>query len=120
APFATGLPTPQQVTVQPDGSVITVAGIASAAVEGVYHFNADGTVRRFFPTEALKVAEGELTPRGAVLLGDGEYLMSTTLGVFKTDAGSPTGFVQVLGGSDAQHIVAMPTEPYCPCDWNGN
>jgi hypothetical protein len=119
APFATGLPQPQQINVMPDGSVITVSSNASPEVEGVYHFNADGSLRRFIATEGLKGQVGELTPRGAYQLGDGNYLLTTDVGVFRTVGGPGGGFALVQGSVDAQYIVAMPP-PACPCDWNHN
>lgn len=117
--FATGLPQPQQVNVMPDGSVITVSSNASPEVEGVYHYNADGSVRRFIATEALKGQVGELTPRGAIELGDGNYLLTTDVGVFRTVGGPGGAFALVQGNVDAQYVVPMPAKG-CPCDWNGN
>jgi hypothetical protein len=118
--FASGVTFPQQVTVLTDDSVIVVSSIAPAGVEGVYHFNADGSLRRYISTEGAKGLFGELVPRGAVVLGDGDYLVTTDIGVFKTVGTPPTSFVEIVGGVNAQYVVAMPAEPppACACDWN--
>ncbi len=102
------LPSPQQVNVLADNSVLVVAGIASPTVEGVYHFNSDGSLRRFIATEGLKGPFGEQVPRGAAVLGDGSYLITASDGVFKTTGTPPSGFVEIVGGVDAQYVVAMP------------
>ena len=80
-PFATGITFPQQVEVLTDGSVITASTIAASGIEGVYHFNSDGTLRVFIDTEGLKMTFGEHVPRGGWLLGDGNYLIPTSNGV---------------------------------------
>jgi hypothetical protein len=121
--FAADIDFPQQVTVLPDDSVITVASIASAAVEGIYHYNADGSLRLFIPTEPLKMQFGEQVPRGAVLLQDGQYLVATGAGVYKTASTTPPfSFLQMEADSDAQYIVSMEKKgpPICLCNWNGD
>jgi hypothetical protein len=116
--FASGVVFPQQVVRLSDGSVLTVSSIASPGVEGVYHFNADGSLRLFIDTEPLKGAFGEHVPRGAFLLDSGDYLISTSLGVFKAlGSGPPFVFQQMLGGVDGQYIGVVPG-PACACDWN--
>ena len=68
--FAAGVVFPQQVLRLADGSVLTVSSIATPGVEGVYHFNPDGSLLRFIDTEPLKGSFGEMVPRGAFLLGE--------------------------------------------------
>lgn len=106
--FATGLgSTPQQVEVLADDSVLGISSIAAAGIEGVYHYEPNGTLRRFIDTEILKLAFGEQVPRGAALLGDGNYLVSTSIGVYKYHVAG-NNFTQVLGGVDAQYIARVP------------
>lgn len=105
--FAPGVIFPQQVSVLGDNSVLAVASITTAAAEGVYHYNADGSLRRFIATEAAKVAFGELVPRGAYLLGDGNYLIATSGGVIKYDVGSDS-FTMIHEDANAQYITFIP------------
>ena len=108
APFATGVVFPQQVSLMSDNSVIAVSSIAAAGVEGVYHFNSDGSLRRFIDTEFAKGQFGELVPRGAHVLGNGNYIITTSIGVFTYDP-MLDSFAQVVGGVDAQYINVIPT-----------
>ena len=101
--FATDVDFPQQVSVLSDNSVLTVSSIASAGVEGVYHYNADGSLNLFIDTEGLKGAFGEHVPRGAYLLGNGDYLIATSNGVYTYDVGSDT-FALVVADVNAQYI----------------
>jgi hypothetical protein len=73
----------------------------------VYHFNPDGTLRRFIDTEPLKSQFGEQVPTGAWQLGDGNYLISTGIGIFKYNV-APNTFAQVLGGVGGQYINPIP------------
>jgi hypothetical protein len=108
--FATGIVFPQQVATMPDGSIIGVSTIAAAGVEGVYHFNIDGTLRKFIDTEVLKGQIGEQVPRGAWLLGDGGYLITTSIGVYKAVETSPGifSFSTMAAGVDAQYVNPIP------------
>jgi DNA-binding beta-propeller fold protein YncE len=101
--FATGLPTPQQVSRMDDGSIIAVSTIAAAGIEGVYHYNADGTLRRFIDTEILK---------GAWELGDGDYLVTTSVGVFKYHV-TTNSFSPLATGVNAQYVNPFIPEPAC-------
>ena len=98
---------PQQVAQMPDGSIVTLATIASATTEGVYHYNADGTLRRFIDTQPLKGQFGEQVPTGAWQLGDGNYLISTGIGIFTYNVAG-NSFAQVLGGVSGQYINPIP------------
>lgn len=109
--FAT-LVDPQQITINPDGSVMACATITTPAAEGIYHYNSDGSLRRFLATEAIKVATAELVPRGAYILGNGDYFLTTSIGVFTL---RPTGpgptdytFTEIIRGVDAQYVNAIP------------
>jgi hypothetical protein len=104
--FSTGVVFPQQVATMSDGSVIAVSSIAAAGVEGVYHYNPDGTLRKFIDTEPLKSQIGEQVPRGAWLLGDGGYLIATGEGVYKAVESPPNvfTFTAMLADVDAQYI----------------
>lgn len=110
--FATGVTFPQQVAEMADGSIISVSSIAAAGIEGIYHHNADGSLRRYIDTEGLKVGAGEQVPRGAWVLGNGDYLVTTSIGVFTL---RPTGagpldytFSPVITGVDAQYVNQVP------------
>jgi hypothetical protein len=108
--FATGLDFPQQVAEMPDGSIVTLATIASATTEGVYHYNPDGTLRRFIDTQPLKGQFGEQVPTGAWQLGNGNYLISTGIGIFTYDVAG-NSFAQVIGGVSGQYINPLIPEP---------
>jgi len=119
--FATGVVFPQQVATMADGSILAVSSIASAGVEGVYHFNADGSLRAFIDTEVMKVQFGEHVPRGAWLLDDGGYLITTDRGVFKAMEIAPGTFVflSIVSGVNAQFIGELTTdEEGCLADYN--
>lgn len=105
--FAINRDFPQQLEVLPDNSVLTVSSIASIGVEGVWHYESDGSLRRYIDTQDIKDAFGELVPRGAWVLGDGNYLISTSIGVFKYFVGTDT-FTRIVGGVDAQYINYVP------------
>jgi hypothetical protein len=79
--FASNIPFGQQVATLDDGSVLSVGSIGDASNEGVWHHNADGSLRLFIPTEGAKAGFGELVPRGAYRLGNGQYLITTSIGV---------------------------------------
>ncbi len=100
--FATDVTFPQQVAVQFDGTVLSVSSIASAGVEGIYHFNADGSLKTFINTEPIE----EMVPQGIHLLGDGNYLLATSTGVWKVaDLGGGNGqFTSIISGVGAQYI----------------
>ena len=121
--FATGVVFPQQVATMPDGSIIAVSSIANAGIEGVYHYNADGALRRFLDTQPQKVQVGEQVPRGAWLLDDGGYLIATSIGVFKAVEIAPDSymFLTMADGVNAQYISAISSggNP-CPADWSGD
>lgn len=118
--FATGVVFPQQVVALGDDSVLAVSSIASNGVEGVYHYNADGSLRTFIDTEVLKVGFGEQVPRGAWLLGDGGYLIATSIGVFKaTSTGSGYTYAEIIGDVNAQYIGAFAVDE-CPADFDGD
>jgi hypothetical protein len=110
---------PQQVESLPDGTIIGVATIAANGVEGVYHWNADGSLIRFIDTEILKVAFGEHVPRAAWPLGDGNYLVASSTGVYKYDVASNT-FTDIIKGVDGQYINPITLPEECPADIDGN
>ncbi|MGE0481485.1 MAG: hypothetical protein AB7Q17_13540 [Phycisphaerae bacterium] len=105
--FATGVIFPQQILVLDDGSVIAVSSISTAGIEGVYHYEPDGALRRYINTESAKMQFGELVPRGAYLLGDGNYLVATSIGVFKFDSTTEM-WSSILTGVNAQYITYLP------------
>jgi hypothetical protein len=115
--FATGIDFPQQLEVLPDGSVLTASTIAASGVEGIYHFDDEGGLIRYIDTELLKGQFGEQVPRGAALLGDGNYLISTSRGVYKYDTAG-NSFSEVLAGVDAQYIAPLTGGGCDPCDTN--
>lgn len=106
--FATGLDFVQQVETLADNSVIAVSTIGANGIEGVYHYNSDGSLRRFINTQGIKDTFGEQVPRAAWLLGDGEYLIATSIGVFKTNG---PGYTRLTTGTDAQFINRLIPTP---------
>ena len=105
--FATGLAFPQQVVRGGDTSIVTVASSATPGAEGIYHFNPNGTLRRFIDTDVLEPTYGELAPHGVWLLNNGtDYLLATSVGVFRWWAVTRT-FTQSIGGVDAQYIGTL-------------
>jgi hypothetical protein len=119
--FAVGVNFPEQVMRLDDGSIIAVSSITAAPVEGVYHFNADGSLRTFIDTEALKIQIGEQVPRGAMLLDDGGYLIATSVGVYKAIEVAPGDFTFLAMATDvnAQHIGVLAVEDEgCLADYN--
>ncbi len=115
--FATGIDFPQQIEVLPDGSVLTASTIAAQGVEGIYHFDEEGGLIRYIDTQLIKNQFGEQVPHGAALLGDGNYLVTCSRGVFKYDVGS-NSFAEVIGGFDAQYVTPMSVGGCDPCDAN--
>jgi hypothetical protein len=97
--FATGS-FPGQVSVLNDNSVLTLFPFNLAA--GVYHYNPDGTLRRYIATAPLSGSR-----RGTFLLDDGNYLVTTSTGVFKYDIVSAT-FEEIMGGVNAQNVTFIP------------
>jgi hypothetical protein len=108
ANFATGIDFVQQVETLADNSVLAVSTIGANGIEGVYHFNSDMTLRRFINTQGIKDAFGEQVPRAAWLLGDGEYLITTSIGIYKTLG---AGFMQIQAGVDGQFINRLVPAP---------
>lgn len=104
--FAGNLEFPQQVAVLPDESVIAVATISTTpALEGIYHFNSDGTLRVNIPTDSL----GSIVPRGAYPTGDGGYLLAADTGVYKaSNNGGTWSWSQVYSGANAQYVTLLP------------
>jgi hypothetical protein len=103
--FAGGLGFPQQVVALSDDSVIVVNSIDSAGIEGLWHYNADGSVREFIDTEPIE----EMVPRGGWLLGNGNYLLSTSAGIYTAeDLGTSWGFTLVEGTANGQYISLIP------------
>jgi hypothetical protein len=109
---------PQQVDALPDGTIIAVSSIAASGVEGVYHWNADGSLIRFIDTEPLKGAFGEHVPRAAWPLGDGNYLIASGPGVYKYDVAG-NSFSIILDNVDAQFINPIVLAD-CPADVDGS
>jgi hypothetical protein len=114
--FATNVVFPQQVYLADDGSIITVSTISTPTIEGVYHFNADGTLRTFIDTEPLKGTFGEHVPHGAYQLQNGNYLIASSTGVYIASqiVGGGWMFDRVLEGVDAQYIAPL-IEGAPPC-----
>jgi hypothetical protein len=119
--FAADVTFPQYIEVLEDDSVIAVSTIAPAGVEGVYHFNADGTLRLFIDTEPAKLAFGQILPHAAWLLDDGNYLITADGGVLKYDVELGT-FSMILPAVDAQFIAPISIDSACDLagDVNGD
>jgi hypothetical protein len=114
--FQTDLDFPQQVDALPDGTIIAMATIGAAGNEGVYHWNPDGSLIRYIDTEGLKVAFGEHVPHAAWPLEDGNYLISSSTGVYKYDVAG-NSFSEILGDVDGQYINPIDLAPApCPAD----
>jgi len=101
--FASNMDFVQQGDMLPDGTYIATASIGAIGNEGVYRFNPDGSLHTYINTEVLKIAFGEHVPRAAWLLDDGEYLIATSNGVYKT-VNQGVSYTQILAGVDAQYI----------------
>jgi hypothetical protein len=108
--FAANIEFCQPVATMPDGSIITASTIASAGIEGIYHFNPDGSLRRFIDTEPLKPIFGEQVPHGAWVLANGDYLITADGGVYTYNVAN-NAFTQVVGGVDGQFINPFVPEP---------
>ncbi len=124
--FATDLDWPQQIVVQPDNSVITVnyLNFSQPEVQGVYHYNADGTIRTFISTGALGTGLFGVMPRGAVLLENGNYLFTAADGVYVAAADGAGGFSfsHVAADVNAFQIGTFTgtLPPQCACEMDGN
>ena len=105
--FANDVTFPQQVQVLSDDSVIAVSTIAASGVEGVYHFNSDGSLRLYIDTENLKTQFGETVPRAAWLLDNGDYLISASTGVYTFDVAEES-YARLISGVDGQYINIIP------------
>jgi hypothetical protein len=101
--FAQNLTLPQQVARMVDGSIVTVASVAAAGVEGVYHFNSDGTLRRYIDTSPLEAMFGAQTPQGAHAMSGGDYLIGASDGVFRYSVATNT-FTEIIGGVSGQYV----------------
>jgi hypothetical protein len=118
APFATNIVFPEQILTHSDGTIITLSSIAASGIEGLYHFNPDGSLIRFIDTEPIE----EQVPRGGYLLQNGSYLIATSAGVYRATpiVGGGVNFELVQGGISAQHIGVLvesaPATCYANCD----
>ena len=117
--FQADITFPQQVEVLPDNTVIAVASIAADGIEGVYHWNIDGTLIRFIDTQPLKLTFGEHVPRAAWPLEDGNYLIASGPGVYKYDVAG-NSFSIILDNVDAQFINPITLEGECAADIDGS
>ncbi len=104
--FATGLAFPEQVVVLGDDSVIVANAIDSAGVEGLYHYNADGSLRAFVDTQSI----GGPVLRGGNLLGNGNYILSTASGIWVAEPDGGGGFLfdQVFADASGQYVTLIP------------
>jgi hypothetical protein len=104
--FATGLGFPEQVVVLGDDSVIVANAIDSAGVEGLYHYNADGSLRAFVDTQSI----GGPVLRGGNLLGNGNYILGTADGIWVAESDGGGGFVfdQVFADASGQYVTLIP------------
>jgi hypothetical protein len=121
APFATNIVFPEQIHTHSDGTIITISSIAANGIEGLYHFNPDGSLIRFIDTEPIE----EQVPRGGYLLQNGSYLIATSVGVYRATpvVGGPATFELIQGGVSAQHIgvlVESTTPPPCYANCDGS
>lgn len=104
--FATDLGFAEQVVVRPDGSVIVSDAIDPVDKKGVYHYEADGSLRAFVGVQEI----GNPTLRGADLLGNGSYILSASNGIFTATPDGQGGYIynQVLGGVSGQYVTFIP------------
>jgi len=104
--FATGLAFPEQVVVLGDNSVIVSNAIDSSRVEGVWHYASDGSVIAYVDTAPI----GGPTVRGANLLGNGSYIISTSTGIYTaaSDGAGGWNFAQVFAGASGQYVTFVP------------
>ncbi len=99
--FASGYAYLEQVVVLDDGSVLTANAIDSVGIEGIYHFNADGSVRAYLDTAAINTSA---VIRGANVLNNGGYLVSTSAGVWTYVSGVWT---EINGDINGQYITVL-------------
>jgi len=103
--FADGLGFAEQVAILDDGSVIVANAIDSAGIEGLWHYNADGSLRAFVDTDEI----GGPTLRGGELLGNGSYILSTGDGIWTaTPDGGGFIFNQVFADASGQYVTFVP------------
>ena len=101
---------PQQVVVDSDDSVVVAASIADAGIEGIYHYNADGSLRTYVNTQPLNV------PRCIHPLGDGGYLIGSSDGVHKASwNGSQWVISLVYAAAEGQYITRLPVATGACC-----
>lgn len=106
--FATGLGFAEQLVVLGDDSVIIANAIDSAGVEGVWHYNADGSVRAFLDTNLAGAPGG--TVRGANLLGNGDYIVASSTGVWTASdlGGGNFSWTLITDAVNGQYITFIP------------
>ncbi len=119
--FASGAPinTPQQLVILPDSSVLLANSLGAVGSRGLIHYNPDGTTRAFVDV----ISVGNPPTRGGMLLDNGDYLVSTSSGIFRatSDGGGGFALVSVQAGVDGQFIVRIPGPPDpCPQDLDGD
>lgn len=102
--FATGLDFAEQVVVLPDDSVIVANAIASAGLEGIYHYNSDGSLLTYIDT----IAAGLDTPRGANLLDNGDYLIASSSGIFTASYNGSGYDFTMMSDANGQYITRVP------------
>jgi hypothetical protein len=124
--FATGLVWPAQIVVQPDNSVIVANYLTypQLDVQGVYHYNADGTVRTFIGTGTLGTGFLGVTPRGAVQLENGNYFITSAYGEYVAAPDGAGGYTFTLvsdaNGFQIGYFTGTLPPPQCACELDGN
>lgn len=104
--FASGLGFAEQVVILADDSVIVADAIDSAGIEGLYHYNSDGSLRAYVDTAPI----GGPTLRGGNILGNGNYILSTGSGIWTAEDDGSGGWIfdQVLADASGQYATYVP------------
>lgn len=106
--FATGLAFAEQLVVLADNSVVVANAIDSNGIEGVWHYNADGSVRAYLDTNLVGAPGG--TVRGANVLGNGNYIIASSTGVWTAEdiGGGVFSYTLITDAVDGQYITFIP------------
>ena len=105
--FAVGIIFPGQLSVMSDNSVLVTSWYPNSSINGIHHLASDGSTIRFVSTSVL----GNVIPRAAYVLGDGNYLVATNYGIYKYWLANES-FQQVVAGPEANaRSITLVPEP---------
>lgn len=106
--FATGISFPEQLVVLSDNSVIVADAIDADGIEGVWHYNADGSVRAYLDTQDI----GGPTVRGGNMLDNGDYILAASNGVWTAHYnGASFDYTLITADANGQYVTRMIPTP---------